>query len=193
MILTDYFYYPHNLTWDYAVQCGVNHGVIRAPETSQFDLCDRRHWQQIAAGNVRKVDLDLNDTIDFPESRFRFIRIRISSVRGDNTDNWQITPFISCAQWVFYAPGQTGKFTVYYAPVVPTAVNAAQLPAGFDLKSAVLCTASQPTPNQLRGISVRNRDSLNSLIGAVLTALAGLTILLTFARLKRAQNILPAD
>ena len=154
---------------------------------------DRRHWQQIAAGNVRKVDLDLNDTIDFPESRFRFIRIRISSVRGDNTDNWQITPFISCAQWVFYAPGQNGKFTVYYAPVVPTAVNAAQLPAGFDLKSAVLCTASQPTPNQLRGISVRNRDSLNSLIGAVLTALAGLTILLTFARLKRAQNILPAD
>ena len=47
MILTDYFYYPHNLTWDYAVQCGVNHGVIRAPETAQFDLCDRRHWQQI--------------------------------------------------------------------------------------------------------------------------------------------------
>ena len=47
MILTDYFYYPHNLTWDYAVQCGVNHGVIRAPETAQFDLCDRRHWQQL--------------------------------------------------------------------------------------------------------------------------------------------------
>lgn len=47
MILTDYFYYPHNLTWDYAVQCGVNHGVIRAPETDQFDLCDRRHWQQV--------------------------------------------------------------------------------------------------------------------------------------------------
>lgn len=47
MILTDYFYYPHNLTWDYAVQCGVNHGVIRAPETAQFDLCDRRRWQQI--------------------------------------------------------------------------------------------------------------------------------------------------
>ena len=154
---------------------------------------DRRHWQQIAAGNVRKVDLDLNDTIDFPESRFRFIRIRIMPLRGDKNINWQITPFVSCDQWVFYAPGKSGKFTVYYSPVVPTAVNTAQLPVGIDLKSAVLCTASQPTANQLRGISVRNRDSLNALIGAILTALAGVTILLTFARLKRSQNILPAD
>lgn len=47
MILTDYFYYPHNLTWDYAVQCGVNHGVIRAPETTSFDLCNPKHWQQV--------------------------------------------------------------------------------------------------------------------------------------------------
>ena len=47
MILTDYFYYPHNLTWDYAVQCGVNHGVIRAPETEDFDLCNAGHWQQV--------------------------------------------------------------------------------------------------------------------------------------------------
>lgn len=47
MILTDYFYYPHNLTWDYAVQCGVRHGVIRAPENSGFDLCDRSHWQSL--------------------------------------------------------------------------------------------------------------------------------------------------
>lgn len=154
---------------------------------------DRRHWQQIAAGNVRKVDLDLNDTIDFPESRFRFIRIRIMPLRGDKNINWQITPFVSCDQWVFYAPGKSGKFTVYYSPVVPTAVNTAQLPVGIDLKSAVLCTASQPTANQLRGISVRNWDSLNALIGAILTALAGVTILLTFARLKRSQNILPAD
>ena len=47
MILTDYFCYPHNLTWDYAVQCGVKHGVIRAPETGEFDLCSRAHWQQL--------------------------------------------------------------------------------------------------------------------------------------------------
>lgn len=154
---------------------------------------DRRNWQPVAAGTIRKVDLDRNDSIDFPESRFRFIKLRITTVRGEKTANWQITPFTSCAQWVFYAPAPSDGFTVYYAPAVPTAASAAQLPAGIDMKSAVSCSASPPAANRLRGISVRNWDSLNSLIGAGLVALAGLAILLTFAVLKRSQNILPAD
>lgn len=44
MILTDYFYPMPDLTWDFAVQCGVKHGVIRLPETPHFDLTDRSHW-----------------------------------------------------------------------------------------------------------------------------------------------------
>ena len=38
MILTDYFRSKKDLTWDIAKQCGVNHGVIRLPETDDFDL-----------------------------------------------------------------------------------------------------------------------------------------------------------
>ena len=44
MILTDYFYPTPDLTWDFAAQCGVKHGVIRLPETPDFDLTDRAHW-----------------------------------------------------------------------------------------------------------------------------------------------------
>ena len=47
MILTDYFTYPHNITWDYARQCGVRCGVIRAPETADFDLCSPAHWNRL--------------------------------------------------------------------------------------------------------------------------------------------------
>lgn len=47
MILTDYFYPQHDSTWDFAVQCGVKHGVIRLPETEEFDLCSREHWQSL--------------------------------------------------------------------------------------------------------------------------------------------------
>lgn len=47
MILTDYFTYPHNTTWDYARQCGVRCGVIRAPETEDFDLCSPAHWNRL--------------------------------------------------------------------------------------------------------------------------------------------------
>lgn len=47
MILTDYFYSKRDITWDYAVQCGVEKGVIRLPETDDFDICNEAHWRQV--------------------------------------------------------------------------------------------------------------------------------------------------
>ena len=47
MILTDYFRSKRDITWDYARQCGVEHGVIRLPEDSEFDICDKRHWESV--------------------------------------------------------------------------------------------------------------------------------------------------
>ncbi|MBR5307573.1 MAG: mannonate dehydratase [Clostridia bacterium] len=47
MILTDYFRSKKDLTWDLALQCGVNHGVIRLPEDDKFDLTDKSHWQTV--------------------------------------------------------------------------------------------------------------------------------------------------
>ena len=50
MLLTDYFRYPQDATWDVAKQCGVEHGVIRLPETADFDLTDKSHWQTVYDG-----------------------------------------------------------------------------------------------------------------------------------------------
>lgn len=47
MILTDYFRSPRDITWDFAKQCGVEHGVIRLPEDPSFDLTDPSHWAQV--------------------------------------------------------------------------------------------------------------------------------------------------
>lgn len=47
MILTDYFYPQHDITWDYAVQCGIRHGVIRLPETADFSFTDPGCWQRL--------------------------------------------------------------------------------------------------------------------------------------------------
>lgn len=47
MLLTDYFRSAKDITWDFAKQCGVNHGVIRLPETDAFDVCDFSHWQTV--------------------------------------------------------------------------------------------------------------------------------------------------
>lgn len=47
MILSDYFTSKYNLTWDYAKQCGVENGVIRLPEDSDFDITNFAHWQEV--------------------------------------------------------------------------------------------------------------------------------------------------
>ena len=47
MILSDYFRSERDLTWDYAVQCGVKKGVIRLPETEEFDVTDFSHWKTV--------------------------------------------------------------------------------------------------------------------------------------------------
>ena len=47
MILTDYFRYPRDMTWDYARQLGVTQGTIRLPETPDFDITDESHWAAV--------------------------------------------------------------------------------------------------------------------------------------------------
>ena len=47
MILTDYFKSEKDLAWDIAKECGVSHGVIRLPETKDFDLTDKSHWETV--------------------------------------------------------------------------------------------------------------------------------------------------
>lgn len=47
LILTDYFKSEHDITWDYAKQCGVEHGVIRLPECKEFDITDISHWKSV--------------------------------------------------------------------------------------------------------------------------------------------------
>lgn len=47
MLLTDYFRSERDATWDFALQSGVRHGVIRLPEREDFDLTREDHWQQV--------------------------------------------------------------------------------------------------------------------------------------------------
>ena len=47
MILTDYFTSDKNIIWDYAKQCGVRQGVIRLPETADFEITNPTHWQKV--------------------------------------------------------------------------------------------------------------------------------------------------
>ena len=50
MLICDYFRSERDRTWDYALQCGVNHGVIRLPETPDFDVTDESHFRSVIDG-----------------------------------------------------------------------------------------------------------------------------------------------
>jgi mannonate dehydratase len=47
MLLTDYFYPEYDVSWDYSRACGVEHGVLRLPETEGFDITAREHWETL--------------------------------------------------------------------------------------------------------------------------------------------------
>lgn len=63
MLLTDYFRSEHDATWDFAVQSGVRHGVIRLPEDAAFELTNAAHWQQV---HKRFVDVGITPVIVEP-------------------------------------------------------------------------------------------------------------------------------
>jgi mannonate dehydratase len=47
MILTDYFKSERDATWDFALQSGVKHGVIRLPEDDVFNITEKSHWEKV--------------------------------------------------------------------------------------------------------------------------------------------------
>lgn len=47
MLLTDYFRSTPDVTWEFARQCGVEHGTVRLPEDAEFDPACREHWRSV--------------------------------------------------------------------------------------------------------------------------------------------------
>ena len=87
MILTDYFRSKHDTTWDYALQCGVNHGVIRLPETDDFDVSNKAHWKELYD---RFVNFGITPIVIEPMPNSLHDHIKI----GDNQRDWAIDQVI---------------------------------------------------------------------------------------------------
>ncbi len=70
MIITDYFLSTPDNTWDFAVQCGVTHGVIRLPDDMDFTslseletICDRFRSRGIIPKVLEPLPNPLHDHI----------------------------------------------------------------------------------------------------------------------------------
>ena len=83
MILTDHFKSERDLTWDYAKQCGVEHGVIKLPETDDFDATDSSHWQAVYK---KFTDFGIKPIVVEPMPNCLHDHIKI----GDEKRDWAI-------------------------------------------------------------------------------------------------------
>ena len=80
MILADYFRSEKDLTWDYAVQCGVKNGVIRLPETDDFDITDFSHWEKV---HKNFIDFGIDPIIIEPMPNALHDHIKIGDEKRD--------------------------------------------------------------------------------------------------------------
>lgn len=83
MILADHFKSERDLTWDYAKQCGVEHGVIKLPETDDFDATDSSHWRAVYK---KFTDFGIKPIVVEPMPNCLHDHIKI----GDEKRDWAI-------------------------------------------------------------------------------------------------------
>ena len=73
MILTDYFRSEKDAAWDISRECGVRHGTIRLPESTDFNVTDEHHWQTVYDRfmnfGIEPMPNDLHDHIKAGDSQ----------------------------------------------------------------------------------------------------------------------------
>ena len=157
---------------------------------------DRRNWQPVTTGSIRKIDLDRSDTVDFPENRWQFLQIQIENSPANQLNNWHISVVGNCYNWLL--PGKMVKrnekpvFTVFYGAT--TALSPMDISqANYNNQDLTECRLAVPQPNALRRTGVNDRSSWHHLVGASIVALAGVAIIAVFIATLRSKDILPAD
>ncbi len=93
MILSDYFRSEHDLTWDFAKQCGVKTGTIKIPEEKDFDITDFSHWQAIHKGFT---DFGIKPTVIEPLPNVLHDHIKA----GDGKRDESIEKFIKSLEYM---------------------------------------------------------------------------------------------
>ena len=152
---------------------------------------DRRKWQPIGSGSIRKIDLDRIDTIEFPESRYRFIMLNIEQQPENPVKVLAIQASGPAYNWLVNGGRNRDKLTVYCQPAIAQSpVNHQLVTAGKPQNSYILSDAQ---PNKLHKTGVHDRSSWNHLAGALIVLATFFAAVLLTTHVKRSNQILPED
>jgi len=90
MILADYFRSERDATWDFALQSGVRHGVIRLPEDGKFDYSYRSHWETLCK---RFIDFGIKPVVIEPMPNELHDHIKAGDEKRDESIEKAISMF----------------------------------------------------------------------------------------------------
>ena len=155
---------------------------------------DQRNWQTITSAAIRKIDMDCADTVDFPESRYKYLQLQFSEPGNLTAENLQIAAFGNCYNLLVTDDAAARQpLTVFYgAAVKPPAAPRLELTPG-EPHLAGYFHLNAPAANSLRKTGVGDRSSWPFLLGALLVAMTGIIIIWTVIELKHSSTELPAD
>lgn len=162
-----------------------------------FSSNDRRQWQLIGSAEIRQVDLDKADTVDFPETRAQYILIKIDRPQGRGpVKKISVQANGPAYEWLLPESNDpVHAVTVYYSANLqmrfPDPADTLTAPAASVEKKFL--QLSTPTDNILHPRGVRDRSAQRHLSGALLTVLAAVTAIYTLLAGKRSKKLLPED
>ncbi|MBR2356635.1 MAG: hypothetical protein IKA65_01235 [Lentisphaeria bacterium] len=156
-----------------------------------YSSSDRRKWEPVTSGTIRKFDLDTANTLDFPENKSKYLLLQIENVNGAELKDLQISAVGTVYQWWLPAGKISDSLTIYYGAESAVPANTYQ-PEELPQPEITLHLAA-PRPNKLHKTGVRDRGSWQHLAGAVIVILAFFAVVGALINNKRSNKILPAD
>ena len=152
---------------------------------------DNRNWQLITSAAIRKIDMDKVETVDFPESRYKYLQLQIADPGKTTAGDLHIEAVANSYQWLIPdEPATRQPLTIYFG-----AANSEVIRRENASDPAVNGTfrLTAPAANSLRKTGVEDRSSWPYLLGAVLVFLTGIVTIWALLELKRSSAELPAD
>ena len=152
---------------------------------------DRRKWQPIGSGSIRSIDLDRIDTLDFPESRYRFIMLNIEQQPENPVKVLEIQAGGPAYNYLVNSGKNRRKLAVFYHPATAQPSANYQLASDGNPQMSYILSAQQP--NKLHKTGVRDRASWSHLAGALIVILTFIAAIVLTAQVKRSDQLLPED
>lgn len=155
---------------------------------------DRRKWQEISSGTLRKVDMDSVNTLDFPECRYKYIMLNIEHTPNSPVTVRNIKSYGPAYHYLINGGKNRQELTLYYNPSTLEYSQEIMLSKGEKFFTGLpQYILRAPEKNKLHKTGVRDRNSWSHLAGAFIVICTFIAAIVLTSTVKRSNQLLPED